>query len=564
MMKTKLNEAFPIVAAALGNRLGVRVMVTGQTARTDGDMIVIPAYDGEDPNYRDVAWGYLAHEAAHIRYTDFGVFKTACTTPIRKAILNILEDIRIEKRLAESYPGTRFTIEKTVAQLIAEGGYESPSDEAHPAVLLQAYLLFGLRSHVLGQTLLKGMAQNSKDRIQQIVPSSVFDFLETIYTDVEKLKDTQEALSLTDQILLMFEDELKQVERESMSDNKPQEKSDTDPSKPDDCLSSDGTSAESDEGTDSGSNDANGSVESLAGRTSCLRQLLSADDSDLNDDLFDKIREGLALGNEEASRMTLPVADEPPLDPVQGRLLLEKALTESGKLRASLQGLVQANRLSKPVTRRSGNRMDANRLNRLGWNDPKVFRRMESRKAPNTVVHILVDRSPSMSALVAHEGKTIGRRIDLAWEATLSLAMALEGIHGVNVGITAFPGKDGEASSVFSVLPHGFSIRSRVAAFGGDLDGSTPLAEAVWFACAQLVQQREERKILLVLTDGIPDDLDAALNILSRCRYSNIEVTGIGLGIDVNRVFESCVSVQLIRELPTRLNEICKKLLLSV
>ena len=67
MMKTKLNEAFPIVAAALGNRLGVRVMVTGQTARTDGDMIVIPAYDGEDPNYRDVAWGYLAHEAAHIR-----------------------------------------------------------------------------------------------------------------------------------------------------------------------------------------------------------------------------------------------------------------------------------------------------------------------------------------------------------------------------------------------------------------------------------------------------------------------------------------------------------------
>jgi Mg-chelatase subunit ChlD len=542
-MYQKLNEAFPIVAAALGHRLGVRVMVQGQTARTDGEMIVIPAYDGNNPHYRDVAWGYLAHEAAHIRYTDFGVFKSACTSPLRKAILNIIEDVRIEKRMAESYPGTRFTIEKTVAQLISEGGYEIPSEVAHPAVLLQAYLLFGLRSQVLGQTLLKGMAEDAKDRIRQTVPSKVFDLLENISMDIESVKDTQEALSMTDRILLMFEDELKQVERDSMANYKRQE--------------------ESDEGMDSDSNDANGSVESLAGRTSCLRQLLSADDSDLNCDLFETIRDGLALGNEEAPRITLPVADEPPLDPVQGRLLLEKALAESGKLRASLQGLVQANRLSKPVTRRSGNRMDSSRMNRLGWNDPKVFRRMESHKAPNTAVHILVDRSPSMSALVAHEGKTIGRRIDLAWEATLSLAMALEGIQGVNLGITAFPGKDGEASSVYSVLPHGSSVRSRVAAFGGDLDGSTPLAEAIWFAGCRLVQQREERKLLMVLTDGIPDDLDEALNILARCRSSGIEVTGIGLGIEVDRVFESNVSVQLIRELPMRLNEVCKRLLLA-
>jgi len=439
-----------------------------------------------------------------------------------------------------------------------------PSEVAHPAVLLQAYLLFGLRSQVLGQTLLKGMAQDAKDRIQEIVPSKVFDHLETISTDVEKLKDTQEALSLTDRILLMFEDEMLQEERDSMSTNKSQEESDSDPSESEDCRSSDATRGESNEGTDSGSSNANGTVESLAGRPSCLSQLLSADDSDLNGDLFETIRDGLALGNEEAARITLPVADEPPLDLVQGRLLLEMALAESGKLRASLQGLVQANRLSKPVTRRSGNRMDSNRLNRLGWNDPKVFRRMESHKAPNTAVHILVDRSPSMSALVTHEGKTIGRRIDLAWEATISLAMSLEGIQGVNVGITAFPGKDGEASSVYTVLPHGSSIRSRVAAFGGDLDGSTPLAEAIWFSGCQLIQQREERKLLLVLTDGIPDDLDEALNILARCRSSGIEVTGIGLGIEVDRVFESNVSVQLIRDLPIRLSDVCKQLLLAM
>ena len=153
-MNSKLNDAFPIVAAALGQRLGVRVMVNGLCAKTDGVTIVIPAYDGHDPGYREVAWGYLAHEAAHIRYTDFAIFKQAAGRPIRKAILNILEDVRIEKRLAGSYPGTRFTIEKTVAKLIDEGGYDIPAEDAHPAVLLQAYRwIVDSRDEAIGERL---------------------------------------------------------------------------------------------------------------------------------------------------------------------------------------------------------------------------------------------------------------------------------------------------------------------------------------------------------------------------------------------------------------------------
>jgi len=76
---------------------------------------------------------------------------------------------------------------------------------------------------------------------------------------------------------------------------------------------------------------------------------------------------------------------------------------------------------------------------------------------------------------------------------------------------------------------HGSSVQSRVAAYGGGLDGSSPLAEAIWFAGCRLLQQREERKLLLVLTDGIPDDLDEAVTVLGLARISNIEVKGVGL-----------------------------------
>jgi len=42
--------------------------VGGHDACTDGRLIQIPDVP-DDPASRDLAWGYLAHEAAHVRYT---------------------------------------------------------------------------------------------------------------------------------------------------------------------------------------------------------------------------------------------------------------------------------------------------------------------------------------------------------------------------------------------------------------------------------------------------------------------------------------------------------------
>ncbi len=71
MKNRTLHNAFPIVAAAIGNRFGVKVSVGGNQTETDGQTIWLPGYEGDDPDYQDVAWGLLAHEASHIRYSDF-------------------------------------------------------------------------------------------------------------------------------------------------------------------------------------------------------------------------------------------------------------------------------------------------------------------------------------------------------------------------------------------------------------------------------------------------------------------------------------------------------------
>jgi Mg-chelatase subunit ChlD len=94
--------------------------------------------------------------------------------------------------------------------------------------------------------------------------------------------------------------------------------------------------------------------------------------------------------------------------------------------------------------------------------------------------------------------------LTIALEATLALALAFEGIPGVNPGITAFPGIDD--ASVFRVLEHGERVRSKVGGLSLQAQDSTPMTEAIWFGAASLLRCREPRKVLMVMTDGQPND----------------------------------------------------------
>ena len=144
-MNYVLHNAFPIVAAALGNQLGIKVQIEGHAAMTDGERIILPSFDGHDPEYRDMAWGYLAHEAAHIRYTDFAILQTVRRSKKRQVLLNIIEDVRVEALLQEDYPGTRMTIGSTINTLIRRGQLKPAASDAGLWLQLQSYILFGLR-----------------------------------------------------------------------------------------------------------------------------------------------------------------------------------------------------------------------------------------------------------------------------------------------------------------------------------------------------------------------------------------------------------------------------------
>ncbi|MEI8574167.1 VWA domain-containing protein [Methylomonas sp. LW13] len=605
MKNRTLHNAFPIVAAAIGNRFGVKVSVGGNQAYTDGKSIQLPAYDGDDAEYQDVAWGLLAHEAAHIRYSDFTL--RYGNSVLRRRLCNAIEDVRIEYELAKDFPGTRLTIRTVIEKMIAKGDFVASNITDHPANILYSFVLKSLRARVLGQSSLRPLVEETETALKATFPTGAVTRLKGLLSEVpEGLQSESDCLQLTDRILTMIEQEFEQQRQRnqtqpSVDEDTSCESDDTDqagetadldnsnasdseddmehdqdlPTDNDDEQSSesggnddsnpenpdDEPSAQAESSSSNPQGDDEESTE-IADPMGVLQTLLSASDGDIEQDLFESLKSALSLAAENVSELLMPSGHEPPMDDQAGAFFLRKVQSESGKIRAALQGLVQSQTLNRSQHACRGRRMDGKRLHRLPLGETKVFQRKQAKSAPNTAIHLLLDKSESMGYQVTDsQGQPIGSRMPIALEATLALALAFEGIPGVNPGVTAFPGIQDD--SVFRLLEHGQRVNARTGAFSLAATGSTPMTEAIWFGAASLLGCREPRKVLMVMTDGQPNDTLSTLELLQRCRDSGIETVGVGLGLDVSHLFPIAITINDLSELRAQLFELSKAVLLA-
>jgi cobaltochelatase CobT len=592
MRDNTLHHAFPIVAAAIGNRFGIQVKVGGDQAYTDGKLIQLPAYNGNDPDYQDYAWGLLAHEAAHLRYSDF----TLAYGPsvLRRRLCGAIEDVRIEYELAKDFPGTRLTLRTVIEKMIASGGFAAANQDDHPANVLYGYVLKSLRARVLGQTALNPLVEISEQVLKSLFPAGAVIRLKGLLSEVpDSLTSETDCLHLADRILTMIgqecensaQEDTQQQQNQDAQENADNESSgstgdtepdddydrvdlntnDDDPSEvssgPNETADSDGTP-----GGDFMPSQASGNE--LAGQEdgpdypSLMATLQSASEADFDRDVFDVVKSALALDDRDATETVMPVGLKPLGNVAAGLSLINQVQSESVKIRAALQGWVQSQSLDRSHPACRGRRVIGRKLPQIALGDPRVFARRVVKPAPNTAIHLLLDKSDSMDEPVwGDKHQSVANRLSIALESSMALALALEGIAGVNPGMTAFPGRDD--TSVFRLLEHGERVRAHSAAFSLRAGGTTPMTEAVWFAAAALLRCREPRKVLLVMTDGQPNDILSTLEILQRCRNSGIETVGVGLGIDVGHLFPVAITISELRELRTQLFALSKAVLLA-
>lgn len=490
-----LLGALPIIATLLGQKLGVKVVIGGHQAFTDGQTIVLPSLPADgDPDLAVLANGYIDHEAAHVRYTDFSIAKPA---GLVGAFTNVLEDVRIEQRLGERFPGSRHNLAALVDRLESRQSMLPPV-EAPIAQQVSVALSALLRARLLGQTGLSAVAETLEARLDELLPPGVVTQLLALAFEVRKTASTAEVIALAQRIVARLGEEA----------NPPAE-----------TCPPGGTGSQ-------GATDPQGGAGATPGDPRCvaLATLLATqgDEADGTD-----IGSRTARWLERAGKTPHPVTVSR-LDPVPVNRASQEAVAHAraatALLRRRLGALVESRQRDASWRSRRGRRLDPADLYRPAVGQSIRFVRRDERPAPNTALALLLDRSGSMN-----------RRLSLAGQAVLSILLALDTLPGVVSWAAAFPGSEDDR-----IVPlKGFEERTtRIAGRLTGLwsSGSTPLANALWRTGHELLLRPEPRRVVVVATDGEPDDLDGVDDILARCRASGIGVVGLGIGQSLDRV----------------------------
>ena len=148
-----------------------------------------------------------------------------------------------------------------------------------------------------------------------------------------------------------------------------------------------------------------------------------------------------------------------------------------------------------------------------------------------------------------------GGRAYHARDAGLAVALALESIPGVNPAVTFFDNLNTGEIRLRQGLRHG--ERVDMARFDVMPYGGTPMAEAIWHAAHEVTKCKEQRKLIICITDGQPNDIPATKEVIGLCNASGVETVGIGIETDhVTTLFRRAVTIQSAAELRGTLFEL--------
>ncbi len=222
------------------------------------------------------------------------------------------------------------------------------------------------------------------------------------------------------------------------------------------------------------------------------------------------------------------------------RLSLRRGVVDMSKILASINAIrtktlnwMSSASETDKLHSRAGVMLDFSRLHVVPFGG-EVFVRESEGIDLNAAVSVLIDRSGSMQS-----------EIQQAAYAAMATMLAFD-VPGIETQVSVFPTCFGGEEGVgiikrWQEAPR--DLASRIASL--TTDGGTPMAEAMLWAAADLVRREETLRIIVVVTDGQPNNLESAKDVVSRARADSIAVVGLGIGVDPSGVFGEKYSAAL-------------------
>ena len=290
-----------------------------------------------------------------------------------------------------------------------------------------------------------------------------------------------------------------------------------------------------------------------ASKAYALSQSLAQLDSKdiLDSDVGDLVSGLLSDVANEQRCSAIPVADSVSRVGSADSLILKEASLLSNVLKTRMLNYLEEQSEVRYSSSEDGDEIDDLRVADLIFGETEIYRERNAIDMTyDTSVHILLDRSSSMT-----------NRIHDACVATLGIVLTLDQLEGITCTATAFP----EGKNDVLSLADGNNVKMQSSLFRTGVSGSTPMASAMWQALQTMYLTDHSRKVLIIITDGVPNpnQLQHTKELIKECGESGVEVVGVGIGsqCNVSSLFPNAVEVSTVGQLSHALFEELQKLL---
>lgn len=553
-----LTGPFTRIARAMADNFNVEVIPSGKECKTDGKRIYVPfTADYLPADKRQALNGLLDHEVAHVaeegthkhadRKTCLDIMKDAALCRAQKMLFNVFEDIRIETKYSAKYPGVAQNLNaanKNCFRRYVDEGVEGMS----------GWLVIGVA------VIAKARGFDCSWLPKEYEP--YVELLQDEIDDCKKMVWSEDALDLANRAFEKLKEFDEPPPPEDGSADGEGEGGDGD-----DCDAED---AEDGEETD-------GELAEAKERKGKGRKFLLLKKDAERADLLDKLKEDMEADVDRDMKMHRRYVPHPEMAKLdrcfkedKGSLLVYEAakkdvLSQIGALRSRQMMLLQTMLKARIQGGMDEGELDDAEMHRVRNGDMSVFADLVLAQKLGTAIELLIDISGSMRSN-AYEGcpayYALRTAVALAesWE---SLRIPYEAMGFTNLTNSHTYHKFTERTSFYGRGTHdGYVMRapfsypiykgwnerlqncrerfSKIEGHDDNADG-----EAVMFAALRLAARREKRKILIVISDGMPAacGVDDGMNngylkeVVKKVEASGIEVVGIGAGTDAPKHF---------------------------
>jgi cobaltochelatase CobT len=581
-----------VIAIATG--AAVRVSFRGDQAYTDGREIVLPAMIS--PKAEKLAVPYAWHESAHILKTDFDVWNSAedrfRKTPIAHKLCNALEDGRIEVEMRSEFPGVHQRINELIAALSEEDTlFAEPEPEIDPANALLGYVLNWTRKQVNGYAAIVYLDQ-WRERLRASIGDELLQKVDEILDEEDFLVSTAKAIDVAFELTDLIQGHADSEDPDNNGDSGEGEPNSGDGQGGDGSESSaEDQSGQQDDEASNGQSDPDGDDQSQGGAGDEKSDKDGSEPSaggagqKTSDDSKDKPGDANQSSNtqgeadpkqrqkqraaaksigeakaEDLRKTDLgDLAGESINDKQQahqdgqagGSQIIGDGLTvprggadrqayqaiaaTASTLGSRLRGVIQAEVMSKDNwARRSGKRLDRRRLVRVSLDDDRIWKKRVEQIDATGHVHVLLDTSGSMKP-----------HLWMLESAGLATARAIESVDELTCSVSTLPLRDG-IRILKAVSENTSTVAQRFSALSAE--GGTPMTHAINVIQPLLFQGDTSNRILVIFTDGAPDDHASMKQVIDRLESSGVVSGCIILGNQQNPI-EKMMSTQRLKSL---------------